>query len=137
MKKGFTLVELLAVLVILSVLIFITTIAVNKVVTDSKNKLNNIQKKLVLETADVVLVENMGKILSIGSYDGCVYINFEDLITHGYIDREALNAFTDEELEDEVIVFTNWYSKQGETDFITMLGSELGEPPEEYCTYLY
>ena len=52
-------------------------------------------------------------------------------------DNKDKLTFTDEELEDEVIVFTNWYSNTGETDYVTMLGSELGEPPEEYCVYLY
>ncbi len=49
--KGFTLLELLAVIIILAVIALITTTSVTKVMNNSRKSLNESQKELILDAA--------------------------------------------------------------------------------------
>ena len=58
-KKGFTLVELLAVIVILSLLALLTSTAVTKLVKDAKGDLNNTQIELIKSAAQTWGAEHL------------------------------------------------------------------------------
>lgn len=56
-KKGFTLVEVLAVLVILSLLLILTIPSIRDALTNGKNKINEINKKQIEEAAKIIVDE--------------------------------------------------------------------------------
>lgn len=59
MEKGFTLVELLAVLIIISIITLIATPAVLKSVEDSRNKSTEDSVKIILKEAEKYYLENI------------------------------------------------------------------------------
>lgn len=56
-KKGFTLVEVLAVLVILSLLLLLTIPSIRDALTNGKKKINDINKKQIEDTAKIIVDE--------------------------------------------------------------------------------
>lgn len=56
-KKGFTLVEVLAVLVILSLLLILTIPSIRDALTNGKNKINEINKKQIEDAAKIIVDE--------------------------------------------------------------------------------
>ena len=56
-KKGFTLVEILAVLVILSLLLILTIPSIKNALTNGKNKINEINKKQIEDAAKIIVDE--------------------------------------------------------------------------------
>lgn len=56
-KKGFTLVEILAVLVILSLLLILTIPSIKNALTNGKNKINEINKKQIEDAAKIIVEE--------------------------------------------------------------------------------
>ena len=86
-KKGFTLVELLAVIVILGLLIAIISPVVKNLINDSENNLSEQQKKLVVEATKKYMIEN-SELLPEGSNRAIVYMS--DLIDKGVIDNDKI-----------------------------------------------
>ena len=86
-KKGFTLVELLAVIVILGLLIAIISPVVKNLLNDSKDSLSEQQKKLVVEATKKYMIEN-SELLPEGSNRAIVYMS--DLIDKGVIDNDKI-----------------------------------------------
>ena len=82
-RKGFTLVELLAVIVIITLLALITTISITGVVNNSKNKLSSTQIELIKSAAKIWGSENKMKLPSAGE---CSYITLGDLKKYGLFD---------------------------------------------------
>ena len=96
MKKGFTLVELLAVIVILGVLALITTMSVGKILKDSKNTLSDTQKSNVEQAAKAYYIKE-------GMSSNVDCINITDLISKGYVEgKEVLDPKTEETLPGSV-----------------------------------
>ena len=96
MKKGFTLVELLAVIVILAVLALITTVAVNDILSDSKDTLSDTQKHNIEESAETYYIKE-------GMNADATCISISDLISKGYIDaKEVKDPKTKETLTGSV-----------------------------------
>lgn len=56
-KKGFTLVEVLSVLVILSLLLILTIPSIRDALTNGKNKINEINKKQIEDAAKIIVDE--------------------------------------------------------------------------------
>lgn len=56
-KKGFTLVEVLAVLVILSLLLILTIPSIKNALTNGKNKINEINKKQIEDAVKIIVDE--------------------------------------------------------------------------------
>lgn len=102
-EKGFTLVELLAVIIILSVLALITTISTNTTINNSRTKLTEIQIKNIEKAAESYYLKEA---INTSYYDkeeikSCV--NIEYLIEKGYIDSsEIKNPKGDELMEGSV-----------------------------------
>ena len=92
MKKGFTLTEVLAVLVILGLLLAISFPAVNKQITKYRNKL------LEHETNDKVVTLQE---LENGTTDyGIIKLTYGDLVNKNYIDR-GQNPVTKKDILDD------------------------------------
>ena len=83
MKKGFTLVELLAVIVILGVISLITVVSVNSLLSDSKSSLSKVQKHNIEEAAKTYYLKE-------GMDENAVCISVGDLISKGYVDAKEV-----------------------------------------------
>lgn len=85
-KKGFTLVELLAVIVVLSVILVIATTNVMQSINDSRKKAKYIAAKEIVEIGSAYMYEN--------NISDCVKVI--DLIENGYLEEAVTNPNTGE-----------------------------------------
>jgi prepilin-type N-terminal cleavage/methylation domain-containing protein len=92
-KKGFTLVELLGVIVILGILVTIITVSVDGVLDTSKNKLTEVQiEKLKQAAKNYYITEGMTSVdFEQSEFNHCVNINY--LIENGYVDESEISNF--------------------------------------------
>ncbi len=95
-NKGFTLMELLAVIIILGVLLTITILSVNSILNDSKKSLSNVQRKQIEAAAEIYHLQE-----GIKKNEECVDIS--DLISMGYIEsNDVIDPKTRETLPGSV-----------------------------------
>ena len=80
-KKGFTLVEILAVLVILSLLLIITIPSIKNALTNGKNKINEINKKQIEDAAKIIV-------------DEVIYCNMTEITKDALAETSCSNAKT-------------------------------------------
>ena len=99
-KKGFTLVELLATIVVIallfSIVMFLTTNAINK----SKNNTYKVTIKEIEKNANSYLMENNNRLSFIYDEDkGYEYqcVTVENLIDYGYLDKNVINSLVDKD----------------------------------------
>lgn len=106
MNKGFTLVELLAVIIILSIIATITIVATNSVIDDSKRNLSDRQKKTIEEAAEsYYLKEGM---LENTSENVSACVNLSYLIDKGYVESsEVIDPKTKEAMNGSVKISYN------------------------------
>lgn len=105
MKNGFTLVELLAVIIILSAIALITTIETGTVIKKSKNNLSDVQISKIEEAAKVYyLKEGIG--YDTDSFSQCISV--EKLLEKGYIEAEqVLDPKTKKAVTGSVVISYN------------------------------
>jgi len=97
-KKGFTLVELLAVIIILGILLALTTPLINSVLNDARVNTYNKQIETLEDAAKRWGAENDNKLPDIGS-TSIITIDFDTLMNEGYLKKEKLiDARTNQEL---------------------------------------
>jgi len=89
-KKGFTLVELLAVLIIISVLAVITVVTVGSILDDSRDKLSDRQRRNLEEAAKTYYLKE-----GMNADETCVDI--DELISKGYLERSVVTDPKDSE----------------------------------------
>lgn len=82
-KNGFTLVELLAVIIILSVIALITTISVTSILANTEESLNDVQIAKIEEAAQIYYIKE-------GVNSGVSCVNLSDLIDLGYIQSDVV-----------------------------------------------
>ena len=86
-KKGFTLVEMLVVLVVLALIAAITTPIIVNVVRSTKSNSNKIQKELLISYAKIWLSKNDNKISDV---EGSVYnLSLEEMYRDGIISNST------------------------------------------------
>ena len=98
-KKGFTLVELLAVIIILALLALLASTAITKVVKDSKDDLSNVQISLIKSAAEAWGADHITSLPSAGT---CGYITLETLKNEGLIDSSVVNPANNEEFSNDL-----------------------------------
>ncbi len=111
-NKGFTLVELLAVIIILGLLLLITMISVNSILNSSKESLSETQKKRLEDAAEVYYLEE-----GMNRDSKCVSIEY--LVLMGYLNSdEVLDPKTREPLEGSIAITydSNRYSYEFQDD---------------------
>lgn len=87
-NKGFTLVELLSVILLLAIVAAICTVSVFKYLESSKKDLTDIEKQSIISAAKNWSADNVSSLPSIGSTD--VYnIEVVDLVNGGYLSEIA------------------------------------------------
>lgn len=95
--KGFTLVELLAVLVIISILALITVVSVGSILSSSKDNLESSQKTNIENAARVYYLKE--------GTDDITCVDLETLISKGYIESsEVINPKTREAMTGSVLI---------------------------------
>ena len=99
MKKGFTLVELLAVIIILSLLGLVCIVGVTTLIKKTKTDINSTQMKSIEIAAREWATENIDILPSSGE---CIYITLDNLKNYGLLDDNIVNAVTDEKISDEL-----------------------------------
>lgn len=115
-KKGFTLVELLAVIIILSLLALIASTSVTKVVRDSKTDLYNTQIELIKAAAEAWGADNLYKLPEANT---CKFMTLYDLKSYGLIDPDITNPKTGELFSDDMIIkITGELNKYGNTNVV-------------------
>ncbi len=115
-NKGFTLVELLAVIIILGLLLLITMISVNSILNSSKESLSETQKKRLEDAAEVYY-------LSEGMSRDSKCVSVEYLVWGGYVNsNEVLDPKTREPLEGSIAITydANRYSYEYQDDECSM-----------------
>lgn len=90
MKKGFTLVEILGVIVILALVAAIVVPVATSVITRNTDKLNNVQLDSIRNgaiemTADAIIDSDLLNKNIPDENNGCIYVTLEDLIKKGYV----------------------------------------------------
>ena len=99
MKKGFTLVELLGVIVVLSLLTLLTTVAITNLTRDAKTKLSEAQINLLMASAKNYGASNIERLPEVGE---CYYITVEDLKDEGFLNEELVDTDTLNKIPDNI-----------------------------------
>ena len=106
-KKGFTLIEIMAVIVVLGLLIAIITPVVNNLLKDSEDTLSDEQISMIVNASKKYMVEH-SELLPEMSDGSKTFIYIDDLINNGVIDNDkVINPKTKEELDGCVVVNYN------------------------------
>lgn len=105
MKRGFTLVELLSVIIILGLVGLIAIPSITRLLSDSKDKLYNKQVEVIVNATREWGVENVDRISSTKK----TYISIRNLITDGYIEQNTIKdpRSTKEDLNGCVVIEYN------------------------------
>ncbi len=85
-KKGFTLIELMGVLILISILTIVIIPTIVKVLKDNKTKLYNTQVDLIENAARLWGSDNDTNL----SKTETIYLPVNDLLNEGYIDNEDI-----------------------------------------------
>ena len=112
-KKGFTLIELMAVIVILSVIALITTPIVINTISSVRNELSKEQKQIIENAARMWGVKNLSVDESgnpIYDSDAINSITIDELQTAGFLEKKDIKNISEEELESAGVCIS--YDKQ-------------------------
>ena len=101
MKKGFTLIEVLAIIVILGIIASIIGVSVSGTLDSSKKKSYQQQVHNIEKAASMWAVENIQLLPSTGT---CT-ISIEDLYSSGYLPNVPKNPVTNGEMSGKVEVY--------------------------------
>ena len=116
-KKGFTLAELIGVIVVLSLICLITVPAIASVLKTNKKSLCETQLKNVLAAAKSYVSENL---LSMPINDGDYkIITIGDLIENGFIEENIQDPVTKEEIDPEIEITIKKNGKKIDVSFGT------------------
>ena len=99
-KKGFTLVELLAVIIILAVILTIILPSVSRTLKKSKNTIYDIQINDILNSTYDYSLKNL-KLLP---ESGKTYITLNELKKHGYIENNIKDPKTNKNFENDLVI---------------------------------
>ena len=124
MKKGFTLVELLAVLVILGIILTITYYSVNSLLNNSEDSLSDTQEAAIIEAAKIYYLEE-GMDLESGLNKVCVSVSY--LINKGYIDRSEIKDPSSKNPINGYVIIEN------DNDKYTYKLEKSGIPSQDIC----
>lgn len=128
MKKGFTLAELIGVLVVLALITMIAVPSVTKTIKENKSKVCVIQFNNIIDEAKGWASNNIDK-LPINSGDK-IEISFNDLAKYGYSEDNIIDPITKKQFSDswhivvEKINNRLEYKIYNDTEWID---------PEKYC----
>lgn len=100
-QKGFTLVELLAVLIILAIIFVISVPLMTEILDQSKNTLYKKQIDTILDATYDYSLKNIANLPDINKIN---YITLGELKYEGMVDYDLTNPETTEKFEDELVI---------------------------------
>ncbi len=95
-NKGFTLTELLAVILILSLLSIITSATIINVVNNSKKEISEVQMDLIKSSIELWESDNKDQMPNDGE---CKYITLKTLKDYGILDQNIVDAMTNKQID--------------------------------------
>ena len=99
MKKAFTLVELLGVIILLGILGLVVTLSINSSLKESRNKLCASQLEFIKEAANIWASE---KVMELGDENN---VTLKELLDNGLLNKdEVINPKTNEAFSDDLTV---------------------------------
>ncbi|MCI5678077.1 MAG: dockerin type I domain-containing protein [Candidatus Faecisoma sp.] len=105
-KKGFTLIEMLAIIILLSVIALITYPIINNVVSDSKDEIYDKQISELVRLSNTWVTKNMDSLEIKNGYK--YYLSFNELFEQGFVSKEdIINPKTGENLLGCMVVTYN------------------------------
>ena len=139
MKKGFTLAELIGVLVVLALIAMIAVPSVTKTIKENKSKVCVIQFNNIIEEAKGWASNNIDKlptnsggctVVNDTNKEYCIAITFNDLVKYGYSENNITDPVTKQQFSD------SWYVKiekiNNKLEYKIYNGEEWIDP-EKYC----
>lgn len=90
-KKGFTLIELSGVIVLIAILTALVTIPINSIIKNAKKDLNESQKKQIVLSAQNWAIDNKDMLPKRGGNIEDVKVTIEQLYNNGYLDDEVVD----------------------------------------------
>ena len=130
-KKGFTLVELLAVIVILSLLALLASTSVSKIIKYSRSDLYDTQINLIKKAAEAWGADNLDELPEAGS---CKILLLKDLKEYGIIDDKIINPKTNKPFSNYLVIkITGIENDTG----LNNTKYEVDADNINTCTYIY
>ena len=96
-NKGFTLIEIISVVVVLAIIALLVTPIVSKILDNNRDRLYNNQIDGIIKSAKVWGAEHVGRLPGDGEKD--VVITLGELQTGGYADKTVKNTKTNENFD--------------------------------------
>ena len=131
MKKGFTLMELLAVVIILSLLTLITINAVTNILTKGKEEITEKQMVFLQKSAQLWGIDNADVLPS--SDTPCEYITFNVLKRDGYVSNDAVDTNDLGEIPNDLKIAIRPSVNNGKVTY----QYEVNPSNLDNCEYLY
>ncbi len=103
-RKGFTLVEVLGVLVLLAIIFTITTVAVTKTIKDSKN---TTYQKQINDILNATYDWSLLHVNKLPKENKKIYITLNELKKEGLIAADLINPKTKEKFSDDLVISIN------------------------------
>ena len=103
-NKGFTLIEIVAVVVVLAIIALLITPVVSKIINTNREKLYDDQIKNIISSAKIWGADNVGQLPGAG--EAAVVITLKDLQDGGYAKTNLKNPDTNEEFDPMTTIIT-------------------------------
>lgn len=132
-NKGFTLVELLAVLVILGFIAVIAIPSINSSMSRTREKQNAQRIELILSSARDYVVDHKNHIYQVVDVGEACYIKIDDLINEGYLSEELIQNMKNDNF-DGVIQYIKGSSSNGALDEYKYVKKNNIDSDKSYCS---
>lgn len=129
MKKGFTLAELIGVLVVLALIGMIAIPTVTKVIKSNKSNICIIQFNNILEEGKSWASDNIEK-LPANADDNPIIVTFNDLVNYGYAEDKLIDPITKEKFSANWGIKISYVLHKLEYQIVN---NNTVVDPEEYC----
>ena len=96
MKKGFTLVEIIAVITVMSILLVIITPYILNTVNNKKGEISNEAKQIIYDATDLYVKENQDNYPTVANSIYC--IKLETLVKNGKLEAPIKDMKSDKEI---------------------------------------
>ena len=101
-KKGFTLAELLGVVIVMGLLVYVVVTPILSQVNKQSSKIDNITKELLYSTVDTYIEQNASKYIK--DPNKTYYISVGLLINNGFLDETFLNKYNKDTLSEDTVI---------------------------------
>lgn len=111
-NKGFTLAELLGVLVVLALIAMIAVPSVSSSLKTYKKKVCVVQLDNIIEAGRTWAADNITKLPETEESDDYLDVSLDTLMKYGYLDEDTKNPKTKEKFEDDLVVRIQKYKNK-------------------------